>query len=737
MPGEPQAAAHQDVSRAELEELRQGLLPIFASIAAVAGWVWFGIVVYRVWDLGRNVTPTAVLLPACLLAYGLRRKHYKVACWVLLLGTIAAFGLFTATHPFAGGEAYGVLAIIVANALLGAPEALIVAVLLWLAGGTVQQDGAMYVQNPIGGIDNLVLYLLVLGVAWLAARPQQTAVETALAGWTKAREAVREARERRGELFRVVRALDEATSRIEHMNTELVAKRQEADLARALKARFVATVSHELRGPLNLILGFSRLMALSPEEYPEPLPPSYHADVDAIYRNSQHLAALLDDILDLSQIEAERLPLVKDRVDLEEDVVRKVIEVVRPLAERKGLRLRQELAGNLPWILADQVRLRQALLNLLTNAIRLTETGEVVVSTTCRDDALQVSVRDTGPGIAAEDMPKLFREFHQTRRAATRESRGSGLGLSISKQLIELHSGTIWAESEVGRGTAFHFTVPLPGHRSLHAFAGGTREVSPPASRRQTCLVVHDEPSVVRLLARYLEGYRVLGLPSEEEVIGVIEETRPRAIITTRERGRRIAERLLQVPYDVPIITCGMPRMKDHSQWEGILSYLVKPFTAEMLAGVMKQVERNGETTVLLVDDDPDAVRLMESMLTRIPRPYRILRAFTGQQALERMQTDVPDVVLMDEIMPELTGRQTLERMRADERLRNVPVVIVSAYDWARLPIALHTPISVRRRDAIDVASAAKCLRGLLDELSPRYLPVPAESQPSPAATLD
>ncbi len=164
----------------------------------------------------------------------------------------------------------------------------------------------------------------------------------------------------------MVRALEEATYRIERMNNELIVARREAEEARALKARFVATVSHELRGPMNLILGFSRLMALSPKSYEQPLPRCYRADIHTIYRNCQHVLALVDDILDLSQIEAQRLPLVRDRVDLEDDVVRKAVGIVESLMERKGLTLRLELAGNLPWVLADQVRLRQALLNLLS-----------------------------------------------------------------------------------------------------------------------------------------------------------------------------------------------------------------------------------------------------------------------------------------------------------------------------------------------------------------------------------
>ncbi len=731
MPGEHEAGPQPQTWEGELDDLRRRLLPTLAALTAVAGWAWFGLTIYKVWDLGASVPPTIVLLLAAGLAHLLGRRHYDLACWSLLTGLVTANGLLVAGHPSSGFEAYGVLAIMAANALLGTPQAVVVTALTWLANSTVRSAGGLPGPLVPEAATTLVLYGLALGLAWLSARPLRSSTETALEGWRQAREAVREVRERRAELYRVVRALDEATSRIEHMNVELAAKRREAELARAQKARFVATVSHELRGPLNLILGFSKLMALSPEEYHEPLPASYHADVDAIYRNSQHLAALLDDILDLTQIEAERLPLVKDRLDLEVDVVKKVVAIVKPLAERKGLYLRQELAGDLPWVLADQVRLRQALLNLLTNAIRFTERGGVVVRTARDGDSLAVSIHDTGPGIADKDMPRLFREFHQLHRTSTREGAGSGLGLSISKQLIELHGGQIWAESKQGQGTTFCFTVPLLGGPSTGFVAGRPDAVPQRASVGRECLIVHDDPAVVRLLARYLEGYRVMGLPDEKAVAAAIEHVQPRAIITTPERSRRIAAQLSQGPYDVPIITCGMPRIKEQERWRGILGYLVKPFSVEMLAGVMSQVERNGETTILLVDDDPDAVRLMETMLTRVPRPYKVLRAYTGLQALERMEAVIPDVVFMDEVMPELTGHETVARMRADERLREIPVVIVSAQDWSERPLAVKTPISVRRRECVDVASAARCLQTLLDEVSPHYLVETGELGPS------
>ena len=720
--------------RAELDDLRHSLLSEFLPALLALAWLFFAYIFVETGLPGSDVMPAVILAAGVGIAYLLRTKHYSLACWVVLVGMILGLNLIFAAHPATLAIAFGVLAIIVANALLGARAAFAVATLLWVANlMTRNLHGGVGTSYPIQGA--VLLYYLTWGASWLAARPQRTAVQWALSGWQYARDALAETRERRAELYRVVRALEEATYRIERMNNALTVAQREAEEARVLKTRLATTVSHELRGPLNLILGFSKLMALSPESYGEPLPRSYRADVYTIYQNSQHLVALVDDILDLSQIEAQRLPLVKDRVDLEEDVVQKTIGIVEPLAKRKGLYLRQELAGNLPWILADPVRLRQTLLNLLNNALRFTERGGITVHTAVQGSYLLVSVQDTGPGIPEEEMPKLFREFHKVDVAPSREKAGSGLGLSISKHLIELHGGEIWAESKEGVGTTFYFTVPLPGSQAVTTSTIKTQEMQRPRDQ-DNCLVVHDDPGVVRLLARHIEGYHVVGLPDESQVMTLTEELHPKAIITTPERAGRIRESLAQSSFDVPLIACSMPRMAEQSNLQGVISYLVKPIAPEALAAVMRQVEEDGETTVLLVDDDPDAVRLLERMLTSIPHPYNILKAYDGLQALELMRGVVPHIVFMDLVMPGLDGQQAIARMRAEERTCEVPVVIISARDWIEDNATLGTPISVFRRRPMEMARGARCLRALLDAFSPRYLPESESSESSAETSL-
>ena len=718
---------HEDC-RVELEHLHQSLLPNLLLMTTFFGWLWFGVALARQWDLA-NVMPTFGLFAMAALAYRLRQRCYRAACWLFILSLIVHLATIVAINPYSRALAFGVLVIVAANALLGGREAFVATVLTWLAGSAAQQAGLGAASQAYADTgDTLVLYALTLGVSWLATRPLQQSVAIALTAWATSRQTLDEVRRRRGELYRALRALEEATYRIEHMNNALLVAQRQAEEARALKARFAATVSHEIRGPLNLILGFSRMMVLFPERYEEPLPAAYREDVDTIYRNSQHLLALVDDVLDLSQIEAHRLPLVKDRIDLEEDVVKKVLHIVQSLAERKGLFLRQELAGSLPWVLADSVRLRQALLNLLTNAVRVTERGGITVRTALQDGHILVEVRDTGPGIPPEEMPKLFKEFHQVQVREDSTGTGSGLGLSICKHLVELHGGEIWAESRVGAGTAFYFTVPLFGAASGSELL--RPDSAPGVSSRQNCLIVHDDPYVVRMLGRHLEGYHVIGVLDPEETASLAETLRPRAIVTSQELAERIIDQVAGQSTDAPIIiSCALPRLAERHGTDGLLAFLAKPVSPEMAAAVMRKVERNSETTLLLVDDEPDAVRLLEAMLTTMPRPYKILKAYNGLEALTIMQDVVPDVVFVDWVMPGMDGQELIARMRADERLRAVPAVVVSARDWVDDQVPLGTQVNVRVQKPMTVAKVGRCFSAVLEALSPDYSPAPTHSQ--------
>ncbi len=707
--------------QAELQNLRRELLSIILPIALILAWLWVPYSIIAQASVDVDIVPTLIVAVAMFFALRWKENNYHRACWLLFLSVVLAQAVALLHEPTIVPAIPSVLIIVAANALLGPLSALLLAMLTWSIGLLIPQWIGVETSEMLGGSRLLFLYLGTLGMTWLMTRPLRVAIEWAIAGDIHARNALAEARERRGELYRVVRALEEATARIERMNNELIVARQEAETARVLKAQFVATVSHELRGPLNLILGFSKLMVFSPERYGEPLPDVYRADAVTIFRNTQHLSALIDDILDLSQVEAEKLPLIKEHLDIRE-VIQEAIDIVQPLIERKGLFLYREIAGELPSIWGDQVRLRQVMLNLLTNAIRFTEQGGVTIRAVCRETDLLISVQDTGRGIAPEEMPKLFREFHQLHLAERRELGGSGLGLSISKYLVELHGGKIWAESQQNVGTTFHFTIPLSGIDPdvSPIVKTGPRHVP---ETREVCLILHRDPSIIRLLARYIAGYRVIGVSEVQQALSLVQDLHPRAIITTPNLAEALWAELTTQPFSVPIIHCALPHLSRPGQFQGVLGYLIKPIKPELLAPFMYRVECEGETTVLLVDDDPDAVRLLESMLLAIPRPYKIFKAYDGAKALALMEEVVPNVVFLDLVMPGMSGEQVLERMRADERLRDVYVIVISARDWAENTLVLETPLSVLCRKPVPISRGAKCLQALLDNLSPDYLP--------------
>ena len=645
------------------------------------------------------------------------------AAAALVLSLFSAYWALWLTYPGEPVTYLGILVLIASSGIVSdrGHVALTVAIMSGLA-----LMGAVYPQMRIDGLILLrVELLIVLCAAFivLSRRHLGTALTWSTESTRRAMQLNDALRDRQLLLNRTLRAMEEATYRIERMNNELILANHRAEEARVSKARFAATVSHEIRGPLNLILGFGRSMALSPERYGEDLTSAYYADADTIYRNAQHLGSLVDDVLDLSRVDAERLPLVKDHIDVRRDVAEKIIAEVRPLAEHKGLYLRLLVKDELPLVLADAVRLRQALLNLLTNAMRFTERGGITVTIGRDDDSALVQVSDTGPGIAPDRMGQLFKEFSQVHVDPSGEMGGSGLGLSIAKHLVEAHGGRIWAESRIDVGTAISFCVPFVAGDSATTPLISTAPVPYRVTPHKNCLVVHDDPAITKLLARYIEGYRVVGVTDAQQVAQLVERLHPRAIIANCSLVQAVERQLATMPYDVPIISCRLPSGRTRHRLAGILGYLIKPISPDTLLALLQMVPHDGEMTVLIADDEPDAVRLVERMLADTSRRFRILRANDGEQALTLMRQTRPDLVLLDWFMPRKNGDETIAAMRADAGLREVPVIIVSGRDWIESQATMSMPIAVTQRREMGIARAAKYMSAMLDEFSPDYVP--------------
>ena len=494
-------------------------------------------------------------------------------------------------------------------------------------------------------------------------------------------------RDRQGQLRRTLKALDEAYQRLEHLNYDLARAREVAEEARLVKQQFVTNVSHELRTPLNVIVAFSEMMYLSPESYGGVLlPPEYRGDVREIYRSSKHLLRLIDDVLDMSQIEARRMKIYPEPVNLS-DVVTEAMNMVRPLMRKKEIDLQADVPADLPPVFIDRARVRQVLLNLLNNAWRFTEHGSITVRAQPDGEHVQITVADTGIGISPGGQDKVFEEFRQLDGSSTRRTGGSGLGLAISKRFIEMHSGRIWVESDgvPGRGSRFHFTLPTAGSGmiELSNLRRGQRRVKPPGGHGRVLLLLDQDPGTAYALEQGLAGYQVVSIDDVAEIPRFVDELHARAVMLTpahRDQARRQLRELRQelADYSVPILLCPLVGERQLGRSLGAIDYLVKPISRESLKAVLKKAE--GEVhRILVVDDDPQMAHLLSRMIQSFTPECEVTRAHNGQEGLREMRRQRPDLLLLDLIMPEMDGYAVLAQIREDTQLCHIPVAVITA----------------------------------------------------------
>ncbi|NWF79748.1 MAG: hypothetical protein HXY37_06830 [Chloroflexi bacterium] len=325
----------------------------------------------------------------------------------------------------------------------------------------------------------LVRFLL-LGLAALArtgARHIRGVRERAVAAAAQAERCAELLRQSQADLAAALHERDQFHEQLRRQGLALEAARAAAEAAYHAKASFMATMSHELRTPLNIIIGFSTAMVEHPEIYEGvPLPPAFVADLREIRRSGEHLLGLINDILDLARVEAGRIELNRDALSLA-PLLDEMLRTARGLLKDRPIRVRGEYHGTLPPVLADETRVRQVLLNLVSNACKFTSVGEVILGAHADGPELTIWVRDTGIGIAAADQARIFNHFEQVEDSQLRPYPSTGLGLAISRWLIELHGGRIWLESELGKGSTFYFTLPCTqvadGQEMLQARAVG------------------------------------------------------------------------------------------------------------------------------------------------------------------------------------------------------------------------------------------------------------------------
>ncbi len=512
-------------------------------------------------------------------------------------------------------------------------------------------------------------------------------------------EALREVRGRQQEMNALVADLSRANQQLAQLNRLAQSLRQVADEALVAKERFVANVSHELRTPLNMIIGFSETMLESPTLYGSRVPPALLADLAVIRRNADHLASLVDDVLDLNQSEMGEMTLSREHTAYA-GVVEAAITAVRPLYASKGLYLLAEIEENLPPIYCDPLRMREVMMNLLSNAGRFTEQGGVRVQVWCEGAHLYTSVADTGPGIADDKMQNLFQPFYQVDSSIRRRFGGTGLGLSISKRFIELHEGKIWVESHEGQGSTFIFRIPctplaeppvtaqqkiVPAWE-FHERIGAVRHTAPPRPR----YVVQDATRTLgRLVKLADERAEVREAFSLEAALAELQHMPAQALLVNAPDLPATLAALQAnpaLPVGAPVLLCTLAAGEAPAESPGVHRRLVKPVSRQALLEAAHSLGIEAGV-VLIVDDEPDALQLFGRMLSSSGAHFRILQARDGREALAILQDVRPDLILLDLVMPNLDGFQLLQIKAADASLCDIPVIVLSAQDATRQPI--------------------------------------------------
>ncbi len=528
---------------------------------------------------------------------------------------------------------------------------------------------------------------------------------------------------------RIDRAERERSQALEAMRRA----RDEAEEHNRVKTQFLANMSHELRTPLTVIIGYVELIRDTVAEAGQK---DYLPDLEEIYGQSKHLLAMINDLLDMSKIESDRVELYLETFDLPQ-MIANVATVVRPLLEPNGNELVIQADPNLGTMHADVTRLRQCLFNLFSNACKFTEKGQIHFTVKRRtgpdQDWITFEVRDSGIGMTEAQVARLFRPFTQADASTTRKYGGTGLGLAITRKLCQMMGGTIEVSSVPGKGSTFTVTLPAVVGRKQengppveHAAVVG----APSAAPRSQVLVVDDEAKVREMLARILtrEGFDVITAPSGEECLRLARQHHPRAItldvLMPGMDGWAVLAALKSDPEvaDIPVVIVSIIDDARLGITLGAADYLSKPLDrARLIATLKKWCGDSGERRALVAEDDPATRDLLRRTLEK--DGWAVDEAGNGREALECLTRQPPSVILLDLMMPEVDGFQFLMEFRQHPEWQRIPLLVLTAKELTKEDrAALNESMLLMSRRVMKKGSLS------LDELLSRVREVVAQS---------
>jgi len=673
-------------------------IPVKPALAGMAFIGWGLALLLK--DIYNPLVLTAGLVTHLLLtglAWALDERLPQFSHWYCVLSATAGIVLLDAHRGIASALLLMALPTILATALMSVEAALLT------AGVETALIVALSWRGSGMGLDSWAALAAVWSTFGLMAGMSQRA--TWLYRWLgssfqQMHALLEESRDQKAQLAQTLQDLQHANRQLMLAHDRTTAFRDLAEVARQGKADFVAKVSHEFRTPLNMIIGLVDLMVESPELYGQALPPELNKDLEIVHRNSSHLASMVNDVLDLSRLEAGYMTLRKIEVDLRE-MVTKAVAVVQPLVDKKGLELTLDIPDDVGDLVCDPVRIRQVILNLISNAARFTEVGGLTVRVIPKPASIVVSVSDTGPGIHETDAKRIFEPFRQAVRQPQGKS-GTGLGLSLSKQFVELHGGRIWLETEHGVGSTFSFELPRRGPSAPVTSPGRWIQEGWEWMARSSHLSLPDATSVPRIiscdsthtltaaLARHTDQVEIVDAPTLGDAFETLRDCPAHALIVnapTPDQMWLMVEEARRGATDTPIIGCSIPPRHQRALSAGAHDYLIKPISRQDLAGLLAACDYPVRR-ILLVDDDPDLLDLIVRLFALIDGAVQVVKAGNGREGLATLEHEQIDLVLLDLVMPEMDGWAFLEEKNRDPEMRDVPVVLITAQDPSNQPMS-------------------------------------------------
>ena len=480
------------------------------------------------------------------------------------------------------------------------------------------------------------------------------------------------------------------TAELIELNAEVTASKERAECASRAKSEFLANMSHELRTPLNAIIGYSELLE---EEMLDNGNEKAVLDLKKINAAGQHLLRLISDILDLSKIEAGKTQLYFENFEIR-SMIEEVANTIQPSLRENQNKLSVHCSSELGSMHGDVVKVRQILFNLLSNACKFTENGNIWLEAVRRKgpagDEILFWVRDTGIGMTPDQISRLFRSFSQADPSTTRKYGGTGLGLAISYRFCRIMGGDITVESKPGEGSAFALRLPaFAKEQDVEEILPQPPDLSTEihhVNRDKTILVIDDDVIARDLMTRFLtrQGFGVVASGSGREVLSLARQWRPIAItldvLMGELSGWDILAELKADPElaSIPVIMISIVDDKDRGIALGADDYLTKPVHPDRLAEILEKFRIDGAPgTVLIVEDDEPSRQLLRRILNR--DGWETVEAENAREGLEKVALQMPSLILLDLMMPEMNGFEFIARLRMEDRYRSIPIVVLTA----------------------------------------------------------